>query len=123
MAFASMSQQLLSQLLTLSEINEVLLLRLLDLEERLREVERNIEDSKSVFDSDVDSMLADADERLLRLQDLLTMATPTGKPRVQERVSSSVSPAKFASDHSDDHIDDAGEQPFMDDFSPCENAA
>jgi len=128
MAPTPISQQLLQHLHALSEVNEALALRLLDLEERLRDLERRVDDSEQDEGTEASGLLADADQRLLRLQDLLTAAPNTRPMRPLVRSASPVTSMRFApgsSHDSHDSHDEEGleDQPFMDDMEERQDVA
>ncbi len=122
-ASSLLTQQLLQHLHALSEVNEALTLRLLDLEERLRDLERRLDDSQQDLVGEDASLLAEADQRLLRLQDLLTAAPAQRLPRPLVR--STVPPASLRLGRDSAHGEDEGleDQPFMDELDECQDAA
>jgi len=83
---SELQQRLSEQLQALSQVGETLTLRLLELEERLGGLEDQLQDlqlgelSQADHTSETDELLAATEERIARLEDLLTAA---GHGRVQ----------------------------------------
>ncbi len=125
MAVSPMSQQLLQHLHALSEVNEALTLRLLDLEERLRDLERRVDDAQQDVSADAAGLLAEADQRLLRLQDLLTAGPTQRPPRPLARTSAPLASLRLGRDgtHADDDEEGLEDQPFMDEMEACQDVA
>jgi hypothetical protein len=87
---SELQQRLSEQLQALSQVGETLTLRLLELEERLGGLEDQLQDlqlgelSQADHTSETDELLAATEERIARLEDLLTAAAPAaGHGRVQ----------------------------------------
>lgn len=118
MAMPPMSQQLLQHLHALSEVNEALTLRLLDLEERLRELECRLDEAQQDLASDGAGLLAEADQRLLRLQDLLTAAPTQKTSRPMVRPSAGLASRRLG--HHEEGLED---QPFMDEMEESQDVA
>ena len=80
---SELQQRLSEQLQALSQVGETLTLRLLELEERLGGLEDQLhalqlgELSQADHTSETDELLAATEERIARLEDLLTAAAPT----------------------------------------------
>ena len=128
-ASSLLSQQLLQHLHALSEVNEALTLRLLDLEDRLRDLESRLEDSQQDLVDEDASLLADADQRLLRLQDLLTAGPGQRQPRPLVRPTAPPASMRFGREvargaHGDlEEGEGLEDQPFMDELEDCQDAA
>jgi TolA-binding protein len=125
MAASPMAQQLLQHLHALSEVNEALTLRLLDLEERLRDLERRLDESQQDLGSDAAGLLAEADQRLLRLQDLLTAAPTQRTTRLLARSSAPLASLRLGHDvpRADEDEEGLEDQPFMDEMEACQDVA
>jgi hypothetical protein len=133
---APLQQRLSEQLESLSQVGELLTLRLLELEERLEGLERHLAELPAGVEPDADdsgSLLAATDERISRLEELLSgggqrlqlVPEPEAQPEaapVLEPVASSLEEGEDAGfDEPELELhpfpEEDGEQPFMDELS------
>ena len=108
--------RLLGQLHALSEVNETLTVRLLDLEERMQQMDAQLSAQQAVLAEGDKLLLAAADARIGRLQNLLEPESGAPAPRFSPRpqpqpqpqlVQKEIEPASLFADEP--------EQLFMDD--------
>ena len=138
-AGASLQQRLSEQLESLSQVGELLTLRLLELEERLESLELQLGQLQPGVEpdtADTGELLAATAERITRLEDLLTGGTPEREtshgevPQLQvvphpietavpEEAAMEVEDAGFDEPELELHpfLDEEEEQPFMDELS------
>ena len=125
---ATLQHRISEQLQALSQVGESLTLRLLDLEERLKLIEEHLSDQASRSEADTGleltgEILALTEERIARLEDLLTGQSPehagAGHPHLH--LSSVPAYAKSSSTAVEepelDPFPEDEEQPFMDELS------
>ncbi|MCP9816187.1 hypothetical protein KBY76_05830 [Synechococcus sp. GreenBA-s] len=125
---ATLQHRISEQLQALSQVGESLTLRLLDLEERLKLIEEHLSDQASRSEADTGleltgEILALTEERIARLEDLLTGQRPehagAGHPHLH--LSSVPAYAKSSSTAVEepelDPFPEDEEQPFMDELS------
>ena len=125
---APLQQRLSEQLESLSQVGELLTLRLLELEERLEGLERHLAELPAGVEPDADdtgTLLAATDARLSRLEELLSgggqhlQLAPEPEP---EPVASTLEEGEDAGFDEPELAlhpfpEEEGEQPFMDELS------
>lgn len=113
-AAAALPQRLGEQLQSLSQVGELLTLRLLELEERLSLIEARLSEleqaGNSGASSQTDALLAATEERIALLEDLLTGGSQPTKA-ANATVAASASVVEL------NPFPEEGEQPFMDELS------
>jgi TolA-binding protein len=128
-AVPSRTQRLVEQLQQISEVSETLTYRLLELEERLAESERELSQLRdqaqgtTELPESVESWLEQTDERLGRVEELLRRGEGRGAGVAAPRPLMAVSPAlsrPAERSPGDEEVDpdpfpDEGEQAFLDD--------
>jgi hypothetical protein len=129
---APLQQRLSEQLESLSQVGEMLTLRLLELEERLESLERHLAQLPAGVEPDADDtgrLLAATDERISRLEELLSGGGQRLKLVPEPEAQPEAEPVLAALEDGEDggfdepelelhpFPEEEGEQPFMDELS------
>jgi hypothetical protein len=125
-AVPTWTQRLVEQLQLISEVSETLTYRLLELEERLAEGERELAQLRTQaqaspeLPSAVESWLEQTDERLARVEELLRRGEGRSSGPVRPLVAVSPALSRPGAAAGDEELDpdpfpEEGEQPFLDD--------